>query len=62
MCDIFVKNRHLLFHDGRPYYIETSPLICRANQWTDFYMIGNSIMNVFMSYVCVYESDLAQNI
>ena len=21
-----------LFHDGGPYHIETSPLICRANQ------------------------------
>ena len=33
-----------LFHDGGPYYIETSPLICSANQWTDFYMITASIM------------------
>ena len=24
--------------------VETSPLICRANQWTGFYMIGTSIM------------------
>ena len=23
-----------LFYDGGPYHIETSPLICRANQWT----------------------------
>ena len=29
-----------LFHDRGPYHIETSPLICRANQWTGFYMIG----------------------
>ena len=27
-------------------YIETSPLICKANQWTGFYMIGTSIMKV----------------
>ena len=27
-----------LFHDGGPYHIETSPLICRANHWTGFYM------------------------
>ena len=33
-----------LFHDGGPYHIETSPMICRANQWTDFYMIGTSVM------------------
>ena len=28
-----------LFHDGGRYNIETSPLICSANQWTNFYMI-----------------------
>ena len=27
-----------------PYHIETSPLICRANQWTGFYMRGTSVM------------------
>ena len=24
--------------------METSPLICSANQWVGFYMIGNSVM------------------
>ena len=33
-----------LSHDGGPYHLETSPLICRANQWTGFYMPGTSIM------------------
>ena len=33
-----------LFHDGGPYHIETSPLICRANQWTYFHKIESSIM------------------
>ena len=33
-----------LFHDGGPYHIETSPLICRANHWTGFYMRRTSIM------------------
>ena len=28
------------FHDGVPYHIETSPLLCSANQWTGFYMVG----------------------
>ena len=28
-----------LFHDGGRYHIENSPLICRAYQWTGFYMI-----------------------
>ena len=32
------------FHYGRPYHIETSPLICSASQWTGFYMIGISVM------------------
>ena len=36
----------LLFHYGGPYHIETSPLICRANQWTCFYMMGTSVMKV----------------
>ena len=27
------------FLDGHRYHIETSPLICRADQWTGFYMI-----------------------
>ena len=25
-----------LFHDGRPYHIETNLLICRPNSWTGF--------------------------
>ena len=27
------------FHEGGPYNIETSSLICYANQWTGFFMI-----------------------
>ena len=34
-----------LFHDEGRYDIETSPLICSANQWTGFYMITASVMN-----------------
>ena len=33
-----------LFHDGGLYHIETSPLICFANQWTCFYVTGTSVM------------------
>ena len=33
-----------LFHDGGRYHIETSPLICSANQWAGFYMITTSVM------------------
>ena len=32
------------FHDGGRYHIETSLLICGANQWTGFYMITASVM------------------
>ena len=31
-----------LFHEGGLYHIEICSLICRANQWTGFYMIGTS--------------------
>ena len=34
----------LTLHDGGHYLIETSPLICFANQWTGFYMITASVM------------------
>ena len=33
-----------LFHEGGPYDIEISPLICYAKQWTGFYMIWTSVM------------------
>ena len=39
-----------LFHDGGPYHIETIPLICRANQWNGFYMIGTSVMKELMCW------------
>ena len=32
------------FMTGTVIIIETSPLICRANQWTSFYMITASVM------------------
>ena len=31
-------------HDRGLYHLETSPLICSANQRTGFYMIGTSVM------------------
>ena len=31
-------------HDRGSHYIETSPLICSANQWTGFYMTGTAVM------------------
>ena len=32
------------FHDEGSYHIETNLLICSANQWTGFYIIGISVM------------------
>ena len=53
---------HLIY--GGSYHIETSPLICRANQWTDFYMIGTSVMKEFMlivfNWIWVYSSESLQ--
>ena len=40
----YCKQKIQLLHDGGPNHIEISPLICYANQWTDFYMIGASVM------------------
>ena len=33
------------------YLIETSPLICGANQWTDFYMRSTSVMKK-LNFIC----------
>ena len=38
--------RVTLLYNGSPYHIGTSPLICRANQLTGFYMIGSFITKV----------------
>ena len=40
----FISKQFKLFHDGGRCRIETSPLICRANQWTGFYIITASVM------------------
>ena len=51
-CDRF-QNHWKMFnsHDGGRYHIETSPLICWANQWTGFYMITASVMKE-LSFFC----------
>ena len=57
-----------LFHDGGRYHIETSPLICSANQWTSFYIITVSVMKELIGKdrqmpntycVCVYRKKLS---
>ena len=39
--------------------METSPLICRAIQWTDSYMIGTSLMKTF---TVTSEKQIFQNL
>ena len=39
---------YLNSHDGGCHHIETSLLICRANQWTGFYLITASVMKELM--------------
>ena len=34
---------------GGYYYIETSSLVCSANQWTGFYMTGTPVMKELMN-------------
>ena len=45
----FVRLKTSLTSRG-PYYIETSPLICCANQWIGSYMIGTSVMKELNMY------------
>ena len=46
--EFYNRNHDELFHDGGSYQIETSILICSANQWTGFYMLGTSVMKELM--------------
>ena len=47
------------FHGGGSYDIETSPLICSANYWTGFYMIGTSFVKEHVKYI-VYKTQQPQ--
>ena len=40
--------------------METSPLICRAIQWTDYYMIGTSLMKTLITVTS--EKQICQNL
>ena len=53
------KRNHLHSTGGR-YHRETSLLICRANQWTGFYMIMASVMKeliVLLKYYCALKME-----
>ena len=45
------------FQDGGRYHIETSPLICRSNQWTGFYMITASVLKELSKWFFISSSD-----
>ena len=38
-----------------PYDVETSQLISSANQWSAFYMIGNSVMKELNAMVNIHR-------
>ena len=44
-----------LFHDEGLYHIEISLLICTANQWTGFSMIGTSVTKELIN--CVFHCE-----
>ena len=45
MVRIFPAFSRIRAEYGGCYHIETSPLICSANQWTGFYMITASVFS-----------------
>ena len=62
LWSLYVKNCLTLLnifkivHDGCLYHTETSPLIYRENEWTDFYMIGTPVMKELKNFeYCVSE-------
>ena len=55
MLFLLMANKNLLTYDGVPFNSGTSPLICRANQWTGFYMIRISVMKEIKCLMDVYE-------
>ena len=40
----------------RTYHIETRPLICKANQWTGFYVTETSVMKVLKSFKSLFTT------
>ena len=56
MIDVDIKR--CPYQRGGPYHIETSPLICRVNQKTCWYMIETSVMKEFMMGDNISSSDM----
>ena len=42
--ELKISEATLTFQEGGHYHIEISPSVCRANPWTDFYMITASVL------------------
>ena len=51
-----MRKRNQFFHEGSPYFIETSPLIKRVNQYTGFFTIGSSAMKELTTFRRFTES------
>ena len=49
------------FHDRGAYHIETSSLICNADQWIGFYMRGASVMKEFVEIISVEDQKRIEN-
>ena len=43
------------------WHIETNPLICRANHWTGFYIIGTSVKELKMRVLQVLLFEVAES-
>ena len=52
----------ILFHDGGPCVIETSPLICTGNQWTSFCIVGTTVMEDSRRYSSTYIESLSLHV
>ena len=57
---IWGQRRTSLFHYGNPYHIESSPLICSANQWIGFYMMGASVLKELRTLSKIYDGIILQ--
>ena len=51
-------SKDFLTNDGGPNHIEISQLICRANQWTGFYMLETSFMKELKLFRAAAETYL----
>ena len=53
-----MNDRFITSHDKGPYHLETSPLICRANQLTGFYIIRTSaIKELVIAFAPVWHRE-----